>query len=46
VYSYRTAFAFSAAIFLIAVALVHKIPETRNVEGPQVKNLRPLDEDL
>jgi MFS family permease len=46
VYSYRTAFAFSAAIFLIAVALVHKIPETRNVEGPQVNNLKPLDEDL
>ena len=46
VYSYRAAFGFSAAIFLIAVALVYKIPETRNVEGPQVKNLRPLDEDL
>jgi MFS family permease len=46
VYSYRTAFGFSAAIFLIALALVYKIPETRNVEGPQVKNLRPLDEDL
>jgi MFS family permease len=46
VYSYRTAFGFSAAIFAIALALVYKIPETRNVEGPQVKNLRPLDEDL
>ena len=46
VYSYRTAFGFSAGIFLIALALVYKIPETRNVEGPQVKNLRPLDEDL
>jgi MFS family permease len=46
VYSYRAAFGFSAAIFAIALALVYKIPETRNVEGPQVKNLRPLDEDL
>jgi MFS family permease len=46
VYSYRAAFGFSATIFLIALALVYKIPETRNVEGPQVKNLRPLDEDL
>ena len=46
VYSYRTAFGFSAGIFLIALALVYKIPETRNVEGPQVKYLRPLDEDL
>jgi MFS family permease len=46
VYSYRAAFGFSAAIFLIALALTYKIPETRNVEGPQVKNLRPLDEDL
>ena len=45
-YSYRTAFGFSAAIFAIALVLVYKIPETRNVEGPQVKNLRPLDEDL
>jgi len=26
--------------------LVYQIPETRNVEEPQVKNLRPLDEDL
>lgn len=46
VYSYRAAFGFSAAIFLIALALVYKIPETRNVEGPQVNNLKPLDEDL
>ena len=46
VYSYRTAFGFSAAIFAIALVLVYKIPETRNVEGPQVKNLRPLHEDL
>lgn len=46
VYSYRAAFGFSAAIFAIALVLVYKIPETRNVEGPQVNNLRPLDEDL
>jgi len=46
VYSYRTAFGFSAAIFLIALALAYKIPETRNAEGPQVNNLKPLDEDL
>ena len=46
VYSYRAAFGFSAAIFAIALALVYKIPETRNVEGPQVNNLKPLDEDL
>ncbi len=46
VYSYRAAFGFSAAIFVIALALVYQIPETRNVEGPQVKNLKPLDEDL
>ena len=46
VYSYRTAFEFSAAIFLIALALAYKIPETRNAEGPQVNNLKPLDEDL
>ena len=45
-YSYRTAFGLSAAIFVIALVLVYQIPETRNVEGPQVKNLRPLDEDL
>ena len=46
IYSYRTAFAGSAAIFLIALILVYKIPETRNVEGPQVNNLKPLDEAL
>jgi MFS family permease len=46
VYSYRAAFGFSAAIFLIALALTFKVPETRNVEGPQVNNLKPLDEDL
>jgi MFS family permease len=46
VYSYRAAFGFSAAIFAIVLALVYQIPETRNVEGPQVKNLKPLDEDL
>jgi MFS family permease len=46
VYSYRAAFGFSAAIFVIVLALVYQIPETRNVEGPQVKNLKPLDEDL
>ena len=46
IYSYRTAFAASAAIFLIALVLVYKIPKTRNVEGPQVNNLKPLDEDL
>jgi MFS family permease len=45
-YSYRTAFGLSAAIFVIALVLVYQIPETRNIEGPQVKNLRPLDEDL
>ena len=46
VYSYRAAFGFSAGIFLIALALSYKVPETRNVEGPQVNNLKPLDEDL
>jgi MFS family permease len=46
VYSYRTAFGASAVIFLIVLVLVYRIPETRNVEGPQVKNLKPLDEDL
>ncbi|CAB4339402.1 MAG: MFS transporter [Actinobacteria bacterium] len=45
-YSYRAAFGLSAAIFIIALVLVYQIPETRNVEEPQVKNLRPLDEDL
>jgi MFS family permease len=46
VYSYRTAFGFSAAIFIVVLVLVYQIPETRNVEGPQVTNLKPLDEDL
>lgn len=45
-YSYRTAFGASAVIFLVALYLAYQIPETRNVEGPQVKNLKPLDEDL
>ena len=45
-YSYRTAFGMSAVIFIVALILVYRIPETRNVEGPQVKNLKPLDEDL
>ena len=49
IYSYRTAFALSAAIFSIAVYLTTQIPETRrsylsgNEERPQVNNLRPLD---
>ena len=46
IYSYRTAFGASAVIFCIALILVYRIPETRNVEGPQVNNLKPLDEDL
>jgi len=46
VHGYRAAFGFSAAIFLIALVLVYQIPETRKVEGPQVNNLKPLDEDL
>jgi MFS family permease len=46
VYSYRTAFGASAVIFSIVLILVYQIPETRNVEGPQVNNLKPLDEDL
>ena len=46
IYSYRAAFGMSAAIFVIALVLVYQIPETRNVEEPQVNNLRPLDEDL
>jgi MFS family permease len=46
VYSYRTAFGASAVIFLVVLYLVYRIPETRNVEGPQVNNLKPLDEDL
>ncbi len=44
-YSYRIAFGASAAIFLLALYLVYQIPETRNSEGPQVNNLKPLDED-
>jgi len=46
VYSYRTAFGLSALIFTVVLILVYRIPETRNVEGPQVRNLKPLDEDL
>ena len=45
-YSYRTAFGFSAAIFVIALVLVYQIPETRNTDGPQVINLKPIEEDL
>ena len=45
-YSYRVAFGASAAIFLVVLYLAYQIPETRNTEGPQVNNLRPLDEDL
>jgi MFS family permease len=45
-YSYRVAFGASAAIFLVALYLAYQIPETRNAEGPQVNNLKPLDEDL
>ena len=45
-FSYRAAFGASAFIFLIVLILVYRIPETRNVEGPQVNNLKPLDEDL
>jgi MFS family permease len=45
-YSYRAAFGASALIFSIALLLVYRIPETRNVEGPQVNNLKPLDEDF
>jgi MFS family permease len=46
VYSYRTAFGFSAVMFTLVLFLVYQIPETRNVEEPQVNNLKPLDEDL
>ena len=45
-YSYRTAFALSAVIFLIAIYLAYQLPETRNSDGPQVNNLKPIDEDL
>ena len=47
-YSFRIAFALSAAIFSIAVYLTTQIPETRkshlfgNEERPQVNNLGPL----
>ena len=44
VYSYRTAFAASAAVFTIAVILATQIPETRNVEEPQDMNLRPFEQ--
>jgi hypothetical protein len=44
VYSYRTAFAASAAVFTIAVILATQIPETRNVEEPQDLNLRPFEQ--
>ena len=43
-YSYRTAFAASAAVFTIAVILSTQIPETRNVEEPQDINLRPFEQ--
>jgi MFS family permease len=43
-YSYRTAFAASAAVFSIAVILSTQIPETRNVEEPQDINLRPFEQ--
>jgi MFS family permease len=46
VYSYRTAFGFSGVMFSLVLLLVYRIPETRNVEVPQVNNLKPLDEDL
>ena len=46
IYSYRTAFGASAVIFTVVLFLVYRIPETRNVEGPQINNLKPLDEDL
>ena len=45
-YSYRTAFGVSGVIFTAVLFLVYRIPETRNLEGPQVNNLKPLDEDL
>lgn len=49
VYSYRIAFAVSAAVFVVGVFLTTRIPETRGSfmggksEEPQVINLRPLD---
>jgi MFS family permease len=48
-YSYRTAFAVSAAVFAIGALLTTRIPETRENflsekgERPQVNNLRPLE---
>jgi MFS family permease len=48
-YSYRTAFAVSAAVFAFGALLTTQIPETRQSflpnkgEEPQVINLRPLD---
>ena len=49
IYSYRIAFALSAAVFSIAVLLSARIPETRksslaeDSKEPQVKNLRLFD---
>jgi MFS family permease len=43
-YSYRTAFAASAAVFTIAVILSTQIPETRKAEEPQDINLRPFEQ--
>lgn len=48
-YSYRVAFAVSAAVFAVGVFLTTRIPETRGSfmggksDEPQVINLRPLD---
>jgi len=48
-YSYRTAFAVSAAVFAIGALLTTRIPETRENflsekgERPQINNLRPLE---
>jgi MFS family permease len=48
-YSYRTAFAVSAAVFAFGAVLTTRIPETRENflstkgERPQVNNLRPLE---
>ena len=48
-YSYRTAFAVSAAVFAFGALLTTRIPETRENflsakgERPQVNNLRPLE---
>ena len=43
-YSYRAAFAASAAVFTIAVILSTQIPETRKTEEPQDINLRPFEQ--